>query len=485
MKNKKRFLDHLEAIMSLFCLVTLSRPILQATFIPSLKATSSLKSISFSGKSLVKSYVTASLVFRAAKVAKGAKGAKQPPKKAGKTAKVDRPLKKKGSSFKTAKKTNSKMIRKVTIGPGFNKVNPAYYRPAISSNLNAMEPEIFHPDNVGTVYQLPESISSKLKAFGIAPALFKEFDLFPRPSLVLRNESVKLVDILDSASEGQSSASRYVITGPLGTGKSALLLQAVVYTLAKRNWIVIYISNAISYVNSSSAYQKNETTKKFVQPQLSQRLLQQIQTVNKSILQNIKLSKAYQIQRYTIEQGTTMLGLLSIGIKDQKVAFEILDIFLGEMAVHEEYPVLLAIDVINAFYRKTLYRNVDFSFLDASRLSLPHLLLKHFSGDRYFKRGAIIGATSEATSEFQSHLLNNALGLTEPSPWVPVSSSLSRYAGGLQRIQLGNYSENEAKGVFDFYVKASITFEESYFKKKLILSNGNPRKFYLSCIQKT
>ncbi|CAG8513483.1 4961_t:CDS:10 [Ambispora gerdemannii] len=354
-----------------------------------------------------RSYVSVTLPVHFA-AAKGTTGKKPGVKAGGRAA----PSKKK-SGFKQTKKA-AVQVKKTNVGPGFAKVNEKYYQPLPVVDLDEMYPEVFLRDNVGKVYTMTDSVLSKIKTFRLPPALNHEFEFFSRPSLVIRESSVKLVDLLDVSSN--------LPTGELGTGKSTLLLQAVCYTLSS-NWIVIYLSHAISYVNSSSAYQKIEATGEFVQPALAQKLLQQINFVNRSILQNIKLKQSHQIQRHIVKQDSPITQLIEYGVREESVAFD--------------------------------------------------------------KRGAIIGAISNAFPPVQSKILDFSLRLDEPSPWIPYSQSLLSYAKGLQRFDVAGYSKDEARAVFDFYSKSSLFYQEPtdrYFAKKYITSDGNARKFYLDCI---
>ncbi|CAG8526658.1 6127_t:CDS:10 [Ambispora leptoticha] len=387
-----------------------------------------------------RSYVSVTLPIHLA-AAKGTTGNKPGVKVGGRAA----PSKKK-SGFKQTKKV-AVQVKKSNVGPGFAKVNEKFYQPPPVVDLDEMYPEAFLYDNVGKVYAITDTVLSKIKTFRLPPALNHELEFFPRPSLVIRESSVKLIDLLEASSDLPSLRNRIILcesSGELGTGKSTLLLQSVCYALSS-NWIVIYISHAISYVNSSSAYQKVEATGEFVQPALAQKLLQQINIVNRSIFQNIKLKQSHEIQRNILKKDSPITQLIELGIREESVAFDVLTKFFAEIEQNDTYSVLLAVDEINAFYTRTKYRNVDFTFLDADRFSLIKILLEFFGGQRHFKRGAIIGAISNVFPPIQSKILDFSLRLDEPSPWIPYSQSLISYTKGLQRFDVTGYSKDEAK----------------------------------------
>jgi small subunit ribosomal protein S29 len=77
---------------------------------------------------------------------------------------------------------------------------------------------------------------------------------------------------------------------------------------------------------------------------------------------------------------------LDIGINDPYSAQEVFEIFLEEIGNNQEYPVLLAVDEVNAFYTDSGYRDVDDNLLEANRLSLPRAILEYFSGKKDFVR---------------------------------------------------------------------------------------------------
>ncbi|KAF0441111.1 Mitochondrial carrier protein [Gigaspora margarita] len=309
------------------------------------------------------------------------------------------------------------------------------------------------------------------------------FSTLPYPSLAIRQSSIQLTKLIENASQKSSAETRIILSGEMGVGKSALLLQTVNYALCKP-WIVIYIPFAIKLVNSSYPYIKNKITNEFVQPTLSAELLKQIKAVNGKLLQDITLTRDYKLNKHIIKSNSPVIGLMDIGIKDISCAFQAFEIFLDEIGKNVNYPILLAVDVVNAFYTSTEYTDVDDTYLDPDRLSLPRTILDYFAGKRDFTYGAVIGALSLCYKPYISKPLNIALGLSTPSPWKQYPQNILNYTVGLQRFDIPNYSQTEAKGVLDYYCDGSSILQQSrdkLFQKTFIATNGNPRKLYLSC----
>ncbi|GBB83598.1 hypothetical protein RclHR1_01030013 [Rhizophagus clarus] len=392
----------------------------------------------------------------------------------------DKQVKSIGFKQKKTKKESSKDAE-IANASSSGRIGGEFYKPVPAIVLNDMLPEVFTNENVGKFYHIPKEVIPKFNVFKIPMSLSKEFELFHNSSLVVRQSSVELIKLLEDASKLPSTKNRLILSGPLGIGKSALLVQAVNYAMCKP-WIVIYIPDAIQYVNSTSPYMKVESTGEFIQPTLTMSLLQQIKLVNERYLKNINLRRDHQIHRHVIKDKNTS-QLLDIGINDPYSAQEVFEIFLEEIGNNQEYPVLLAVDEVNAFYTDSEYRDVDDTLLESNRLSLPRAILEYFSGKKDFTNGAVIGALSQTFKPFVSKPLEIALGLTEASPWKPVSRTILQYTTGLQRFDVKEYLKNEAKAVMDYYYEMSILPrpKEQFFVKHYLATNGNPRKFYLAC----
>ncbi|CAJ0631609.1 6962_t:CDS:10 [Entrophospora sp. SA101] len=292
--------------------------------------------------------------------------------------------------------------------------------------LEEMSSEVFVEENIGKVYKFPDQIISKIKTFGL-PGI--------HPSLMIRESSVGLIDILKKASENSSLKSRYILAGPLGSGKSALLLQAINYALCN-SWAIIYIPDAIKIVDSRYPYSKALVGEEYVQPTLVSLLLSQIKKVNRIILESVH-------------------KLLEIGIKDIHLSQKVFESFLKELSNNERFSVLLAVDVVNAFYTNSEYTDNNDKKLESNKLSLPRSIKP----------------------------LEEALNISESSVWNPRSPTILQYTKDLQRFDVKMYTQKEAKGILDYYYNTMIKSDpkDSYFLKQYFLTNGNPKEFYLNC----
>nr|CAG8436587.1 888_t:CDS:10 [Entrophospora candida] len=310
--------------------------------------------------------------------------------------------------------------------------------------LEEMSSDVFVEENIGKVYKFPDQIISKIKTFGLPGMLSKEYEFVRHPSLMIRESSVGLIDILKKASENSSLKSRYILAGPLGSGKSALLLQAINYALCN-SWAVIYIPDDSRY-----PYSKALVGEEYVQPTLVSLLLSQIKKVNRIILESV-----HTMNEFKLKNQLSLDKLLEIGIKDIHLSQKVFESFLKELSNNERFSVLLAVDVVNAFYTNSEYTDNNDKKLESNRLSLPRSIKP----------------------------LEEALNISESSVWNPRSPTILQYTKDLQRFDVKMYTLKEAKGILDYYYNTMIKSDpkDSYFLKQYFLTNGNPKEFYLNC----
>ncbi|KAF9902088.1 37S ribosomal protein S23 mitochondrial [Linnemannia zychae] len=410
-------------------------------------------------------YVTASAVVMA-----GGKAKKAAPK-----------IKAQSNSFR--KKKASDDDKGESGSGGATRLNDKYYKPSVPVRVEEFLPSTATKEHIGQVLGFPSTVVPALAQTAYPTLLSEQFELIKPAALAVRESTVSFLEKIDQSMKTPSSHSRIVLTGEAGSGKSALLLQTVSHCLSA-GWIVIYVPKASTWMNSSFAYNKVANTTSFVQPLLASNLVGQIQNVNKSVLDNIKTSEDAIVGRHEIQKGTPLNALLEVGVKDQFAAQDVMEFFMKEISNQKDIPTLVAVDEINSFFRPTQYLSQDNKELDPEHLQLSKLFLNYISGKSSFKHGAVVGATSDTLLANKSEVLDVALGVKEVSPYKRLSETLSPWTQGLTSVKVPSYTREEAKGVFDYYKKASIFFDapsEPYFLNKFITSNGNPRKFFTAC----
>lgn len=328
--------------------------------------------------------------------------------------------------------------------------------------------------------------NSPITIYGVPRNLLIEYRLLTTPCSVVRDITLSTAEKLDTAGQQSSRDSRMVFTGPAGCGKSVALLQSVEYCISA-GWITLYIPRAHTLINSSTTYHYDSHSRTYHQPAFSYQLLQRFLTVNSDALAALKTANNIVVERgLSLAAGSSFVDLINIGLKDKSHSPFVLSALLSEIAGQDKYPVLLAVDDIQALYRPTsLYRNPRFEGIKPYHLSVPRLLLEYASGKKAFARGAVLGAVSLANTNFAPQLeLCEGLGIQygEPSgPYVKRSAELIEYAKGLQNLPVpAQMSVEEAATLYEVWTKdKALHTDESdeTFLSKYSEASGNPREF--------
>ncbi|KDQ51085.1 hypothetical protein JAAARDRAFT_211375 [Jaapia argillacea MUCL 33604] len=356
--------------------------------------------------------------------------------------------------------------------------------------LNELKLPLYRPEHltthsIGTAMQFVMSKNDAALKFGLPKSMLLEFRILSKPCSVVRDVTVKAVDKLDEASQKSSFETRVVFTGSPGCGKSFALLQSVEYC-ASRDWIVLYVPRGINLVNSTSSYTYDLRTQTYLQPAFSFQTLQRFLSVNQDKLQSLKTITEVPLERRApIPVGTPLTDLIAAGLREQSVAPTVLSALLEQLGKQEAYPVLLAIDDFQALYCQSRYRDPHYAHIKSYHLSVPRLLLDYASGSKTFARGAVFGALSTCSTDFQLPLeLREALAIPHDrssGPYVKRSSILQWYSRGLQALPVPDQmSVQEAAALFEIWMKDGAFVglpNDDAFMSKYAESSGNARQF--------
>lgn len=353
--------------------------------------------------------------------------------------------------------------------------------------LPELAPSIFTARAAGSAITLPSGPGSVIGTYGLPDSIEREFSLLSSPTSVIRDATLSILDIIDKGEKTGTSTkdARVVLTGDRGSGKSHLLLQAANYAAANK-WIVLYVPRAISWVDSTTPYAYDPRTRTFQQPELALQTLGQFVEVNSAILRdaNTQISSGIQNERLgNFPKGTPLLNLLGIGLKDQSLASEVLEVTLDVLGQQTEYPVLIAIDDFQALFCISKYRDPQYQLIFAHHLTLARLMLEYACGKRTLAKGAILGANSSTHTSFQEPLpLKEALGIIPVgavSPYERRNKDIVAYASGLKGFSIPSKMQvGEAASMFDVWLQNNALHtapSDSLFLSKYVEASGNPR----------
>ncbi|KAH8105549.1 mitochondrial ribosomal death-associated protein 3-domain-containing protein [Phellopilus nigrolimitatus] len=329
-----------------------------------------------------------------------------------------------------------------------------------------------------------------MKTFGLPRNMLVDFRMLSMPCAVSRKSTQALVERLDAARRGPSLDNRLVLTGSAGCGKSYLMLQLVSYS-AVNDWIVLYIPRAHKLVDSSTSYFYDPRTQTYLQPTASNQILQRFLTVNKKILEKLKVSGRVTFEkRKAVDTGKSLADLINIAMSEQHLAPVIMSKVLEEIGKQERYPVLLAVDEFQALYGKTEYRNQHYEHIKSFHLSVPRLLMEYACGKKHFKRGAVIGALSSSLSQYPiTRELQQALQRSAEDsergqisdPYTKVIAGMVEYSQGLSPFEVpGKLEYAEAAALFEIWMRDKALHSaanDELFLSKYSESSGNARAF--------
>ncbi|KAI9464801.1 mitochondrial ribosomal death-associated protein 3-domain-containing protein [Russula earlei] len=339
--------------------------------------------------------------------------------------------------------------------------------------------------NLGKALAFPLPENDAVRVFGMPRNVLLDFRILSKAVSVVRDVTIKLVDRLQAASEESSERNRFVLSGSAGCGKSYLLIQGVEYA-ASAGWIVMYIPRAINLVNSSTPYSYDLRAQTYLQPVFAQRTLERFRSVNEHAISSLVTEDKVDLDDgLSLPQGTPLLKLIDVGLKDQTSAPTVLAALLEALGKQTKVPVLLAIDDFQALFTKTAYKTPQFQTVRAWHLSMPRLLLEYASGRKVFARGAVVGALSLSDKTYSlSQELRHALGLQpwlRPSPYLRVAPEITTFTRGVQVVKVPEeLNVNEAATLFEVWNKNRSLHtpgNDELFLAKYTESGGNPRDF--------
>jgi len=263
----------------------------------------------------------------------------------------------------------------------------------------------------------------------------------------------------------------------------------------QRNWVVVYIPRAVDTVNSTTSYAYDIRTQTYLQPHFAFQTLQRMLTVNKTAFGSIHLPNSIVLDKHVIPAGTSLAKAISIVITEKNKSGSVasspalLEGVIRTLDTQTKYPVLLAVDQLQAVYGKTSYRDQHFVPIHAYHLSMPRLIMEYASGKRSFAHGAFFSAVSATQSTNPIPIeLRDALELGELdthfiTEYSKRNQMMVEYTKGLKKFEVPDkLTLEEAVGVFEIWKGLKVfgsdkTFYDETFLGKYTESGGNPREF--------
>jgi hypothetical protein len=303
---------------------------------------------------------------------------------------------------------------------------------------------------IGEVMRLPDEIVARIGREQHFPRyLGRDLRLTYNDALLVRKHTLDVLKLVDLAAKDQSVKLRLLLSGSTGIGKSATLLQTVCHCLSTNQWLVLYVPNAIDWVDGRYPYAPVVEGSKdaYSQDALTQKVLAHFKQMNAEKLKTLTTSRAHKLGGVELAKGTTMAQLLDRGIASQQVATDTWFALMDELCALTETPVLIAVDGVNAFYAPADYHHPDSTRLMPNQLQLIKPLYALLEGQRTLTSGLIIGAPSYQDVRFGKQL--------------PSTEGNSK----LVRVSVPELDIKETLALMDYYYRAQVIFQGKYIHR--------------------
>lgn len=355
-------------------------------------------------------------------------------------------------------------------------------------DLSAEKAELF---NNSSVYKFSENASKSLTIFGSFKPTQRHELFKDHATLIRKDTSAALFDVIEGGISGSSNSNRICITGAKGVGKSSALAQAQAFAVEK-GYVVIPVSRAFDLLSGrfdTAANKKNKASKIFLQPMYVKKLLKTIASGNKEVLKTIKISKNYTFgdastrSELKFNAGeSTLYDLIKRSNKEGHAEdVYIFNAFIDELSTQTSAPVLFTLDELNIFSYQPFALNRDFDNnpIYHGDLQVPNTFLQFLSGERSFQKGAVIGSLAGAYGF--SETLQVGLGQkAEPKAYAKKSEYdevLASKLKGVKSIEVSHLTYEETASLLEYYKNGQVfsdELNEQFIQQKYFLSgNGN------------
>ncbi|KAL3417952.1 hypothetical protein PVAG01_10962 [Phlyctema vagabunda] len=386
--------------------------------------------------------------------------------------KPSKPSMRSGGSLRIKKKAFVKPSGRPPM-PGERK---ALRKRIVLSNTNALEvpdlvdlnaENLVDPQLVGKVVGLPGPVIDQLRAAD-AFKITQGWSLFRRPAMLIREESVRVVGLMDQAA-AKKETYRVVLDGNRGTGKSMLVLQAMTAAFIK-GWVVVNIPECQELTAATTEYTPipNTNPTQYTQHQYAALLLSQIGKANQAVLSSLILSMKHPDSPIPLQENISLARLAELGARDPEISWELFHIFWREMMVEGRPPMLISMDSVSHLMGESAYRNPEFKLIHAHDLVLVKHFVDHLSGAAKLPNGgAVIGAMSRSHAPkllavelalTQQLERQNGQPLSQPQGFkkydAPSLKALGN--GNVQVMKVAGLSRDEARGLMEYWARSGL-----------------------------
>ncbi|ORY57464.1 mitochondrial ribosomal protein [Pseudomassariella vexata] len=316
---------------------------------------------------------------------------------------------------------------------------------------------------VGQVMGIPEEVIDQLRIVeAFKPT--QQWGLFRRPHMLIRRETVDFVKAM-TETVARKGTFRSVVTGPRGSGKSMLGLQALCAGFLNK-YVVINIPEAQDIVNAHTEYATIPNTNMFSQPVYLIKLMQDMYATNKEVLSKQQVGLDHMHLPISVPRGWSLAQLAS-ATKEPEFAWPVFQALWKELLLPGRPPIMFSLDGLSHIMRPSDYRSPSFELIHSHDLSLIRLFVDALGGKTHFANGASIVGIMTKGNSLKIKSLEKALeqaaaaqaGLKIP-PRDPFYSKYDEKVfeslKGVGIFEVNGVSKAEARALMEYWAASGI-----------------------------
>lgn len=195
-------------------------------------------------------------------------------------------------------------------------------------------------------------------------------------------------------------------------------------------------------------------------------LLSQIQKANKARM-NTPLTKSHPDLPVPLPAKATIKTLLDIGIANPEASWPVFQAFWSEITAPGKPPVMMAVDNVAHFMRKSEYLSADVKPIHAFDLTLVRHFVDHLSGAVTLPNGGMILAATSGSNAPTSPAMDHCIayaeakqsGAEELPQWnlyKKVDMRVMEALKDIEVLKVGGLSKEEARAIMEYYAESGM-----------------------------
>jgi len=261
----------------------------------------------------------------------------------------------------------------------------------------------------GLVHRFSEQQMKTLFPSGLMGDIQAESKQSGINALMIRNDMTEIIDTMKTVENSDTplDLGLELLVGERGIGKSSTLNGVVAYARAS-GWLTMVIPDCVEWVTETGALLRGTGTAApvinskfhpgfFTQPLGAKMILEEMKLLHEDKLKTLP-QRIQHANKYYSDQDTSLMGIVERGLTKARDSGDAVYDLRRELALVEEFPVLLAVDQLNAVYWPTCFYSKGKNIAPEKLLFCEALRFLDSEGNlrenQTMKNGLVLGATT-------------------------------------------------------------------------------------------